>query len=911
MAYMLLCQGNTLQDLFQKTSKNLSIKRVDREIHHLKVVIEAIKRQELNENCIAEAIVNQCLAEMDNRQRLLCASLRPSFQDAFIVKLKGCIKKILTCNPKSRIYAYRCLQLSRRIDDYKYIVQTICRCLDEDQKIIQQSLGYDIFADLPITADMEAGDPHLHGLSTTIITLTSGRRLVYKPRDMGLEKTLKEDLHISSIPNTIACNHYGYQEFIPSQAPSNATAQVMGSLMATLDVLGATDLHNDNLILDSQRAWIIDGEAILHRFSNQKLRKNSTTPPLGDSILSMGIISPPFRKPLLDSSFSLLNHGLALLSEPKLDTPYINQIDDFVFARLSEQEKSIIDSYGKQLNNPKGAGGIQRGSFKALLGQKRRVILRNTSHYGDLLRQINRHTRVSMIEEALNALWKLFYDNMSERKLIDLAQAEMLEITHAHIPIFETKIGGGSINAGNNIEIPAGMHHATLSNSISRQTNRECIEDQKFQTSLLNSALKLVRKPSINQHKVLHTEPNHASNVLQKHLMDTRIEWKGDAFWLSLTFHENCTQPSYIIENGLYAGTEGIQLALKLLGENHFHCKSTSLSKNNRTTLKNGLYADNILTHLTSSLLARGCSLDVERDHVELSLRKKIKFVEKQLKAKALNAINSTDNAVIESDIISGLAGLIGGLQSVKAHLKRKEINYISSIQRLAAQTLIDTQQPDGSWLSSNQGLSNLTGWSHGSSGIAAALAVVRQHANQQLTNAIDEAINTAIQHELNHLTSAGDWIDKRKTRKNKCKSHSVGQSWCHGAPGSLLAAVVLHRYEVPFTPDIQKWTELAIDSTKRAKPWSDSLCCGQAGIALIEEIAANEFELLDLQEKAEERRLILSRKTFDQGFNLGPFFPLVYNAPGLFDGIAGIALSLRFKGSDPKIQALLSFGML
>ena len=132
-------------------------------------MIEAIKRQELNENCIAEAIVNQCLAEMDNRQRLLCASLRPSFQDAFIVKLKGCIKKILTCNPKSRIFAYRCLQLSRRIDDYKYIVQTICRCLDEDQKIIQQSLGYDIFADLPITADMEAGDPHLHGLSLSLI----------------------------------------------------------------------------------------------------------------------------------------------------------------------------------------------------------------------------------------------------------------------------------------------------------------------------------------------------------------------------------------------------------------------------------------------------------------------------------------------------------------------------------------------------------------------------------------------------------------------------------------------------------------------------------------------------------------------------------------------------------------------
>ena len=46
------------------------------------------------------------------------------------------------------------------------------------------------------------------------------------------------------------------------------------------------------------------------------------------------------------------------------------------------------------------------------------------------------------------------------------------------------------------------------------------------------------------------------------------------------TFHENCTQPSYIIENGLYAGTEGIQLALAT--QKSLSRKSTSLSKNNR-----------------------------------------------------------------------------------------------------------------------------------------------------------------------------------------------------------------------------------------------------------------------------------------------------------------------------------------
>ena len=173
-----------------------------------------------------------------------------------------------------------------------------------------------------------------------------------------------------------------------------------------------------------------------------------------------------------------------------------------------------------------------------------------------------------------------------------------------------------------------------------------------------------------------------------------------------------------------------------------------------------------------------------------------------------------------------------------------------------------------------------MTSWSHGSSGIAAALAVTRRHTNQPLTKAIDNAIYAAVKYELNHLTPSGDWIDYRITEKGKSNIDSIGQSWCHGAPGSLLAAVVLHRCKVPLTPEIQQWTERAIDSTKRAKPWNDSLCCGQAGLSLIEEIAAAEFEQPELQKRAQERKSILRRKTFEQGFNLG-LFPFTYNAPG------------------------------
>ena len=728
---------------------------------------------------------------------------------------------------------------------------------------------------------------------------------------MRLEKALRKELNIKSIPKTMALQGYGYQEFITRQTPTNITAQRLGSLIGTLDVLGTTDIHNGNLILDSEQAWLIDGEAILHRFCNQRIRKNSKTPLLGDSILSMGVINPPFRKALFGSSFSLLKHGLTLLTEGTGNSLPTNHTNTCNFAELNKHELLVIEYYCKELNNPVGAGGIERKDFKIFDGLKRRVVMRNTSIYGDLLRQVERQKNMPQVERTLDTLWKVFHDNLGNKELVDLAQAEMIEITRGHIPIFYTRIGGSKIDAGNNIRLPARTHQKILKNSIHRQAIRTSAQEQIFQQALFKSALQLVRKPCLDK-AVAHPEQlRNASQVLHNHLTETRIAWKDDSFWLSLHIPENTEQPSYVARNGFYGGNGGIQVALELLGEKQLQEKPIQTTNQNKHRKKINLSAGIGLAELTSDLLVWGCSGRQERKYFDHDIRAAIKSIEKQLESTISEEKLVPNKVTIEYDIISGLAGFIGGLQSCKVCLHSKDIDLINSIQKLAAYVLINTQLPEGSWLSTNQILNNLTGWSHGSAGIAAALAVVRKDADQQLATAIDKAINAAIQHELNHLTPDGDWIDKRTKRIDPSKDDGIGQSWCHGAPGSLLAAVVLHRYKVPFTPEIQKWTELAIDSTRRAKPWSDSLCCGKAGITLIEEIAATEFERPNLQKKAQERRVLLQKKSFTQGFNLGPYFPLTYNAPGLFDGIAGIALSLRFRGSDSKIQTLLSFGML
>ena len=173
---MLLYQGNILQDAFQKTAENLSNLRLKKEREHLQLVIEAMKTGELSGESISKATFKKCMSQMNTREQSICLSLRASFHNILLTKAKECIKVISSSNPNSRIFAYWCLRLSRKMLDHQQALQRICQNLCHDQKAIYQSLGLDIFNDLPINIELEAGDTHINGQSTTIITLNSGKK---------------------------------------------------------------------------------------------------------------------------------------------------------------------------------------------------------------------------------------------------------------------------------------------------------------------------------------------------------------------------------------------------------------------------------------------------------------------------------------------------------------------------------------------------------------------------------------------------------------------------------------------------------------------------------------------------------------------------------------------------------------
>ena len=907
----LISQGNQPRDLFQRVSKYLTKNRIQQEEPYMTWVANALHSDGPLVESILKELYQSTQINLSQSHKIFYDSLEASFTRHARERLECYANRIIDHKKDTRFHAYACLRLAREARDIEYRIHTICKRLSKDLDAIKTFLNIDLLQDPPLDIKLQAGDIHQNGESTSLILLESGNYLAYKPRDMSLEKALLDQLNITAIPSILPREGYGYQNVVSQDQTSELTAKHFGNLLASLDILGAVDLHNENLILDSKQAWLIDGETLLHRFCSNLNNKNAEFPPLGDSILSIGVIEPPFKKSFIGGDFAMLRHSLSLLgssSRIKNQSPEKNCL-----APLSSQEQLLLKAYRDQLNHPLGAGGLDKTALASLKGLKRRIVMRSTRIYSGLINHIDRQTKVAPIERTLDGLWHLFSENREQLALIDLAQAESIEIIQGHIPIFTTNIGSKIIDKNNGIQIPARQHQFVLRNAEKRRLLRGTKENQDLQVDLLQAAIKLIRKPDLNQPIRKTATPDQASHLIQQHLKDTKIRWNDQFLWLSLSTNDSTNQPFYSLNKDVYCGAQGIQLALKMLQGEAIKNATISRTSHHNNKVKNISLSDTTLASLISTLLLLGFE---GFDH------RKLGTMEKSLKAEIVNTshilVSCLTNASrkphrpkISCDLISGLAGLISVLQGIKQNYHNEERNLIISVQRTAALILLQRQKKDGSWPSTNPILDGLTGWSHGTSGIAAALAALVPDSETGFANQLLQAIHQAIGYELRWLTPTGDWIDRRTERLSRQTKVGVGQSWCHGAPGALLAAVVMNRYEISFSSDLERWRELAIKGSLRAKPASDSLCCGTSGLLLIQELAAEEFRSHELQERAKAIRHELAQKTCAQSLRLGDYFPLIYLEPGLFNGLAGIALALKFKGNERHIRKLLSYGLL
>lgn len=259
------------------------------------------------------------------------------------------------------------------------------------------------------------------------------------------------------------------------------------------------------------------------------------------------------------------------------------------------------------------------------------------------------------------------------------------------------------------------------------------------------------------------------------------------------------------------------------------------------------------------------------------------------------------------ADLINGKAGLIISLLGLGKMLRDKKLE--ERAVRIGSEIVRHAEASNGySWRGSSEDYYNLTGISHGASGIAYALLELFQVTDSfKFRNSAMEAFRYERQW---FDTKILNWQDLRGSRKNLSTKKFVN-FWCHGAPGIALSR--MHAYKL-LNEEILKKEAIAglmstLISTKEilnTSIYDFTLCHGLAGITDV--LYHGLYKLEDEWTCDSEIPFLVAEtgKDLYSKNNLPwPCGSLGVDFPGLLRGLAGIGY-FYLRLYDPKIQSVL-----
>ncbi|MEU6279018.1 type 2 lanthipeptide synthetase LanM family protein [Streptomyces sp. NPDC047028] len=154
--------------------------------------------------------------------------------------------------------------------------------------------------------DLGAGDRHGGGRSVAVLRFSDGRRLVYKPRPLGLHQCWNGllDWFRTALPDlaprgvtVLPRGDYGWAEFVtPASCADEAEVALFyrrqGALLALCHAIDATDLHAENVIACGAHPVVVDVETLFHPAWQPRTDVGDDPAPaaLDDSVARTGLL---------------------------------------------------------------------------------------------------------------------------------------------------------------------------------------------------------------------------------------------------------------------------------------------------------------------------------------------------------------------------------------------------------------------------------------------------------------------------------------------------------------------------------------------------------------------------------------------------------------------------------------------
>jgi type 2 lantibiotic biosynthesis protein LanM len=834
--------------------------------------------------------------------------------------------------------------------------------LEADWSEIQKTFQNENELGQVATIRPELSDRHHNGRSVMAVTFVSGLKLIYKPKNLGLEEAYVELLgwfNEHGVPlkfqtfKVLNRSTYGWVEFVPAlpckdQEEAKRYYQRTGMLLCLVHVLEGTDLHNENVIACGEHPVLIDLETLMHprvkEVQDSEANRGSKSlayQQLWHSVLRTGLL-PQWQIGAGGQAYDVSALGAASQQETFVQVQnWLNINTDAMVVRhenakiqpspnapsldgtnllLDDYHQEIIDGFRQMyrfLMEHRQAILAPDGPLAALADREIRFVFRPTQIYSSTFKKT---LNPKFLRNGVD--WSIQFDILSRAILLSdtqpfywpLLRVEQQALEQMDIPLFNARSNSDALTIAPNQKIEKYFSEPSFNRVISR-IERLNNEDLEQQMSFIRASL--YSRTADNAHSFslsddLNCIINSIIPLKEAEITQQAIKIATELQKQAIRSKDGCATwiaPQYIlkaqkfqlqpIEYSLYDGSCGVALFLATLEKVTGGAGFRELALDALQSLRQDLQE---LT-LEQNYKEIGIGGAAGCGSIIYVLTRVSQFINEPALLEDAKQIASSLAPRIASDdnrfdIISGSAGAILGLLAF--------YNISADLEVLAAAIscghhLLNNRVASNSGYKAWATLDNklLTGFSHGAAGIAYALLRLYQVTGEA---AFLVAAEEAIAYERSvFIHEQGNWPDFREsfqTEKPVCMC-----SWCHGAPGIGLAR--LAGLDILDTPEIRQDTQAAVNTTKQLKlSGIDHLCCGNLGLVEFLFAAGRKLSQPELVETAMTRATQVVARAKQRG-HFGYGLSLTFH-PGFFQGASGIGYQLLRLAYPDQIPSVL-----
>ncbi len=801
----------------------------------------------------------------------------------------------------------------------------------------------------PVTAVRPAlSDPHRGRRSVVALAFASGRELVYKPKDLGIEAAYHRLLawlnergaplafRVLAVLNR---STHGWVEFV-EQRPCGDTEEAhryyrrAGMLLCLAYALEATDCHMDNLIASGEHPVLVDLETLAHHRVRQEDPGDGARAEilaheqLAYSVLRTGLLpvwqlgnggrvaydvsglgglgeqETPFRVPRWER---VNTDRMALAYEPGRTRPRANvPLLDDVPVCLDEHADELVDGFRQMyrfLVACRAALLAPDSPLHGLAHQQVRFVHRPSRVYALLFAKLldPRYLRDGADRSIqLELLSRAVVPSEERPRWWPLVAAEQRALEHADIPFFTapTSSDGLEVLPGRTIE--ACFAEPSFDLVLARLTalDEEDLERQvAFTEGVLyaHGARDARGAPAADVAPVSAdtAEPPSTERLLARAMaiageLRTRAirAPDGSAAWIGPQYLAQAERFQFQpLGHDLYGGACGVAVFLAAAAKIAGRAGYRELALGAVQPLRREL-------RTRGDRLARDVGIGgaAGLGGVVYALTRMADLVDDSSlleDAKQIALLITAERIAADTslDVIDGSAGAILGLCALYDVTGDQEV---AERAMACGGHLLTARTASGAvyraWATVDGKL--LAGFSHGAAGIAYALLRLYELTRDP---ALLQAAREAIAYERSVFSpEAGNWPDFRPDDEPAFLTR-----WCHGAAGIGLAR--LGGLAVLDTPEIRRDIDIALETTRRhGLERVDHLCCGNLGRAEVLLAAGLRLSRRDLREAAEARAAQAVTGAEQAGpVSLHPLPPGGVYSPGFFQGEAGIGYEL------------------